>query len=117
MPDTLNKAWHDRLPKMLVVLTALLGQYFCSTMVSTVLYGIMIAGVTVTNMPADVLVVAGEAVIVHVRIPWVISTPEKPKLVLYVNMAELVIVLRKSPVNAAVVAAYIGLVISLMTTP
>ena len=45
------------------------------------------------------------------------SIPEKPKFVLYVNIAELFSVFMNRPVNAAVVAAYIGLIISLMTTP
>lgn len=67
--ETFTRAWHDGEDKMLFVFTALLGQYFGNTIVSTVLYGIIIAGVTVTSIPADVLVVDGEAVIEHVRIP------------------------------------------------
>lgn len=67
--------------KIVVVFTALVGQYFGIEIVNVVLYGIINVGLIETIIDEIADVVDGFAVILHCRLPYIISMPDEPKLV------------------------------------
>lgn len=74
--------------------------------------GIIAIGVTDTIIvDGELVVVVGIDLIEQVKILSEIWIPLEPKFVLNVKSAALVVVSINKPVNAAVVAAYIGFVI------